>query len=184
MSQRLKNLHNGLWEAVCFLGKKCFSLYCRIAGHTEITESISDKQKQINKAYPAVGWEAVSQCLLEANENGESISEIPALHPNTTDREHINRKNIYGSAGAAPPKHCLEPVHIFLKSFKTFNFFYNQYYQKHFALGTSYSELASNVNLPYNSFVIWKDKILGLNIDSQMSNRFSKKIIRWKNPKQ
>lgn len=69
-------------------------------GHTEIRESISDKQKQISKAHPAAGLGAVSQHLSEASGTGESISENPALGPDTTGREHKNhnKKNTYGSA--------------------------------------------------------------------------------------
>jgi len=87
-------------------------------GPTEITESISDKQKQISKPQPAAALGAVSQSPLEANGTAESISEIPALHPNTTDRERINNNNNNKKRmvqlKAAPPKHCLQPMHIFL----------------------------------------------------------------------
>lgn len=84
-------------------------------GHTEITESISDKQKQTSVTHPAVGVEAVFQHLSEPNGTGESISENPALHPNTTDREHMKNKKIcMVQLKAAPPKYCLQPVHIFL----------------------------------------------------------------------
>lgn len=84
-------------------------------GHTEITESISDKQKQISKPQPAVGPGAVSQSLLEANGTAESISGIPALHPNTTDREHINNnKKCMVQLKADAPKPCLQPMHLFL----------------------------------------------------------------------
>lgn len=72
-------------------GKCAFSLVGNVllftaesqTGHTEITESIFDKQKQISKPQPGVGLGAVSQSLLETNGTAESISEIPALHPNT-----------------------------------------------------------------------------------------------------
>lgn len=88
-------------------------------GHTEITENVSDKQKQTSKAYPAVGLGAVSQHLLEANGTRKNISENPALHPNTTDREHNNNKKVcVVHLKAAPPKHCLKPMHISFKSLK------------------------------------------------------------------
>lgn len=85
-------------------------------GHTEITETISDKQKQISESHPAVGLGAVSQSLLEVNGTAESISEIPALHPNTTDRERVNSNNYQRRLPlkAGPPKHCQQPMHISL----------------------------------------------------------------------
>lgn len=87
-----------------FIGKKYFSLSCRITEvHTGITESISDKQKQSSNAHPAVRLGAVSQHLLEANRTGESFSKNPALHPVTTDSEHINKK-MYGSAEGCSSK--------------------------------------------------------------------------------
>lgn len=84
--------------------------------HSEITESISDKQNQISKAHPAVGLGAVSQHLLEANGTGESFSKNPALRPDTADREHINKKIDSSAEGcsskalpAASPHFLLNP---------------------------------------------------------------------------
>lgn len=125
-------------------------------GHTEITESISDKQKQISKPQPAVGLGAVSQSLLEANGTAESISEIPAFHPNTTDKEHTNNNNkcmVQLKAGSSKTLSATN-AHFPLNPPKIQVKFYDQFYQKHCASGTSYSELASNVNLPYSSFMI------------------------------
>ena len=43
---------------------------------------------------------------------------------------------------------------VFFKPSKPLIRVYDQYYQTHYALGTDYSEVASNVNMPYNSFLI------------------------------
>lgn len=100
--------------------------------HSEITESISDKQNQISKAHPAVGLGAVSQHLLEANGTGESFSKNPALRPDTTDREHINKKIV--QLKAAPPKRCLQLVHISFKSLRTFGISFMVYITKNIML--------------------------------------------------
>ena len=113
--------------------------------------------KQSSKAHPAEVLGAVSQHLLEANGTGESIRENPALGPNTTDREHINSNNetwMVQPRAASPNIACSKCTFSFKSLILSSSFFYDQYYQKVLCLGGSSSELASNVNLPYDSFVI------------------------------
>lgn len=74
-------------------------------GHTEITESICDKQNQISKAHPALGLGAVSQHLLEANGTGEkALAKILPFIPVPLEGTHKQQQDLCGSAEGCSPK--------------------------------------------------------------------------------